>query len=799
MQLSSQQQTRKLWQYGEIFLRHLIARLLQGLAVFIVVGIPMILFVAHFYGLGDGIRGSVEKALSGNFYDVKVGRLSFTLGSGLKATDLRILEKNETHRLLVHANRVTILPQLAALAHGKIEVESFQLRHATIDVPLGREEEPRLQLHHVEATIVSPPGQISLNDASFHLCGIHVRVRGNFLNPKTFAPNPIPSGGPGKIAQTIVMIQEDLKKLQWEEAPPILEMEVSGDLTHLETLRADRIAFRGGACRYDGVSVNNITADMEYEHQALKLQQFCIEDKVGELHSWGSLDFQQQEATLHFSGSANFVSMAGAALKKDFSPADWSWKEPPHLEGTVGADWKTGTTLINGEVHVQAGAFSYRGVEMDHLTMGAIFDHGTFLMRDFEMAGTPGSLHADFMAAAQDQRARINLVVLPQLLLPAARGNFQKTLAVTNFKEPLKLSFEGTSPGGDFFSWNGVGTLLLGPSSMRNAWVDSVAADFQLKDGAFTFQNILTKIGATKAEGTCIYDIKNQEVRFPGVHANLDPVPILMWIDPRIAQSLLDYRFHQPPETMVTGVLGLKDPQKNNFKVELKAPQGLDYTLLKKNLTFQQVEGDVLISKQKLLVDIPQASLFGGSAAIKADVSIVPGDGSYGADVTLDGVDFKSLTKLYFDYDTSQGKLSSDYHFTTVTGDDYAMKGNGHLLIKDGSVYAMPIFGPLSVLMNDVIPGLGYQAANRATADFTVEQGVINTKNLSIYSNAFTMIGAGDIFYLEDRMNMSVRLNVRGIPGIIFFPVSKLFEYISEGSAKHPAWRAKYIPGLPTK
>ena len=780
-------------------MRHLIAKFLQAFAVFVIIGIPFLLLIAHFHGLGDGIRQSVEKALSGQFYEVKVARLSFTLGTGLKATDLRILERNETHRLLVHANRVTILPQLAALAHGKIEVEAFQLHHANIDVPLGREQEPRLQLDHVEATIVSPPGQITLSDAQFHLCGIHVRARGNFLNPKTFAPNPIPSEGPGKIAQTIVMIQENLKRLHWEEAPPTLEIEASGDLTHLESLRADRITFRGGACRYEGWSFNNIAADMEYGHQVLKLQQLCLEDRLGELHSWGNLDFQKQEATLNFSGSFDFVSVAGLVFKKDWPAADWNWKQPPHFEGTVGADWKQGAPLVHGEVHMQSGPFSYRGVPMDHLTAGAIFDHGTFLMRDLDIAGAPGSLYVDFMAAPHDQRARINLTLFPQLLEPAARGGLQKALAVMNFKEPLNFTFEGTSSEGTPFSWEGAGTLKLGPSSMRNAWVDGVSADFQLKEGAFTFQNILTKIGETKAEGSCIYDIKNQEIRFPGIHSNLDPVPILMWIDPHIAESLLAYRFHQPPVTDVSGVLGLKDPQKNNFKIELRAPQGLDYTLLKKNLTFQQVEGTVLIKKQDLLVDIPRASLFAGSAAINATVSIVPGDGRYEALVTLDGIDFKSLTKLYLDYDTSQGKMSGDYHFTTVTGDDHAMKGNGHMLIKDGSVYAMPIFGPLSILMNDVIPGLGYQAANRATADFTLEKGVINTKNLSIQSAAFTMIGEGDIFYLEDRMNMSVRLNVRGIPGIIFFPVSKLFEYISDGSAKHPAWRAKYIPGLPAK
>ena len=448
---------------------------------------------------------------------------------------------------------------------------------------------------------------------------------------------------------------------------------------------------------------------------------------------------------------------------------------------------------------MQAGAFSYRGVEMDHVTAGAIFDNGTFLMRDFDAAGAPGSLHADFMAAPHDQRARINLTLLPQLLEPAARGGLQKALAVMNFKEPLNLTFEGTSSEGTPFSWGGAGTLKLGSSAMRDAWIDSLFAEFQLKEGAFQFQNILMKMGATKAEGTCIYDVKNQEVRFPGLTSNVDPITVLMWIDPRIAESLKAYRFHVPPEAQVSGTIGLKDPQKNNFKIQLNAPQGLDYTLIKRNLTFDNVVGSVLIKKQELLVDLPRAELFGGTVALNATASIAPGDPNYGASATLENVNFNTLAKLYFDYNDSQGKLSGTYKFKAITGDDYAMTGSGSMLIKDGSVYAMPIFGPLSILMNDVIPGLGYQAANRATADFTVEKGDISTKNLLIQSAAFTMIGSGDIFYLDDRMNMSVRLNVRGIPGIIFFPVSKLFEYISDGTAKHPTWRPKYIPGLPAK
>jgi len=179
---------------------------------------------------------------------------------------------------------------------------------------------------------------------------------------------------------------------------------------------------------------------------------------------------------------------------------------------------------------------------------------------------------------------------------------------------------------------------------------------------------------------------------------------------------------------------------------------------------------------------------------LKAEASVKPGDGSFGASVHLEDVDFQTITKLYFDYTESKGQLTADYTFRAVGGNDRAMTGKGNLLIKNGNVLAMPILGPLSLLLNDIIPGIGYQPAHSASADFTVANGVINTRNLLIKGTGFSMIGHGDIYYLDDRMTMSIRLNAQGLPGLMLFPVSKIFEYESVGSATHPKWRPKILP-----
>lgn len=781
----------------ELIARHITSKLLRALAILIVVGIPLLLLVVRFHGLGDTVRHSVEKALSGPYYDVKIHRLFFSITDGLITEDLRLLEKNESHRLLVHANRVTLFPNLSALTSGIIEIDSFQLHHATIDVPLGSTEEPRLRLDHVEAKIICPPGQLTLSDASFEVCGIATHASGNFLNPKTFAPHPLASTGPGKIAQSIELLQKNLLAIHWK-TPPTLDIEVNGNLTDTESLKVDHITFRGAACTYGPWHIQSVRADLEYAKELLKLHQLSIEDTQGEAHFSGNADFKSKQASLNFSGTCDITALSSLFFSNN-PLADFHWIDPFHCEGSLQNSWDTNAPLFQAEAHVTTKKFAYRGVALDGLSAGCIFKDGRFLLRDLQITGAPGSLSADLMIAPHDYRLRFQAALLPQALIPAATGNLQQFLSLLHFEDPLKINFEGTSTDPTWLGLEGNGDLFFTHASMRSAPIDSCSAHVLLKAGVATFQNCLLSIGTGIASGECIYDIPNQQLWLSKVHSAVDPVTFMMWIDPHIAESLKDYRFYTPPELTAAGSLGLRDPSKNDFHIHVDSPQGLSYTLIHRDLSFQNVDGNVSIKNQNLLVDLPRASLFGGAVALKANVSIAPGNGSYEADVLLNNIDFKSVTKLYFDYDTSQGNLSGRYHFTTITGNDYAMQGEGNLLIKDGNVLALPIFGPLSSLMNDLIPGLGNQWARRATADFTVKNGVINTQNLSIQSAGFTMLGSGDIFYLEDRMNMMVRLNVRGIPGIVFFPVSKLFEYISTGSAKHPTWHPKYItlPKLP--
>ena len=84
--------------------------------------------------------------------------------------------------------------------------------------------------------------------------------------------------------------------------------------------------------------------------------------------------------------------------------------------------------------------------------------------------------------------------------------------------------------------------------------------------------------------------------------------------------------------------------------------------------------------------------------------------------------------------------------------------------------------------------------AHKATATFTVKNGVFNTPDLHIDGVGFSLIGHGDLRFMDDSMQFYARINARGIPGFMLFPVSKLLEYESDSKLSKPVWKARLLP-----
>lgn len=776
-------------------LRYVAASLFTLVGLFVLIGIPAILLITSTHGLGDAIRHRAEGLLGGANYEVHLGRVLFSPVRGFVLENLRVLDASGLKRLIISADHVSVSPNMDSLLRGAPRLERISLRDTTLDIPLGSTDQPRLRLDRVRGSIVCPPGEFRVTDASFEIAGIRVELSGTFLNPKNFAPRPVSPEGPGKTALTIDAVQRELRSISWKSGGALLTIDAGGDLSDPESIRVREARLDASAGSWRGVAFRKIELVADYAERKLRLEKFLLEDGMGVMQAVGTADFLANRGSVEFGGTFDAAPVPGLLLGGEKS-RDWQWFDPVRLNGGVSLDWHAGKADVEGTARFDAGRFAYRGISLESLSGGVAFHQGKTLLRDVQLSGDPGTLNADLMIAPGDNRLRVAASLFPAKIARATDGKTAETLASMDFKDPLKINFEGGMPAKDPLTIQGSGSLSSGRGAMRGAWIDGLSARMEVASGAVDFKEILVRMGQGTGRGEFVYDYKNWEGRFPGVRTTLDPVKVMTWIDPRIAEALKEYRFNTPPDVRLSGKVGLRNPEKNDLRMVIDAADGLNYTLIRKELPFGATAGTVLLKGQKLAIDLPKARLFGGDVALRADVSVAPGDSSYGASVHLDQVDFQKLAKLYFDYEESSGSLTGDYVFRAVGGDEKAMTGKGSLLISNGNVLAMPILGPLSLLLGEVIPGFGYQSARDASADFTVESGTITTRNLLIKGKGFSMIGNGSIFYLEDRMNMNIRLNAQGLPGVVLFPVSKIFEYESVGTATHPKWRPKLLPKI---
>ena len=284
------------------------------------------------------------------------------------------------------------------------------------------------------------------------------------------------------------------------------------------------------------------------------------------------------------------------------------------------------------------------------------------------------------------------------------------------------------------------------------------------------------------------YEFNRHELRLDNVRSNLDLGQVGVWLDPDVYHAIQPFRFHRPPAAVLNGVLQFNGGRNSHLVTDVNAPAGMDYVFLKKTLPFQSVAGQVVFTEDRLLVNDVRGGLFDGETHGGLDLALGRGGHNYSANIDVKNIDFARLTKLYFDYDNSKGRLSGDYRFTGRGDDSATLHGEGSLGVEHGNVFAIPFLGPLSTILGTVMPGLGFDEAHQANADFQTDRGKIYTGNLDVKGLGFSLFGKGWLGYTNDTMDFYVRMNSRGLPGAVLYPVSKLFEYSSQGPMSKPAW-----------
>ena len=742
-------------------------------------------------GFGREWRSRVVQELHKRGVEAYIGRLTLDPFRGLVARNVRIFDYKNRENTLALISEVSLDINYAALVHHQPFLTALDVRDAQISFPfktaVGKAD--RAQLTDFRAHVYFPPDQIYVSEAEGILCGIRISASGQLIKRENYQPSPPISSEEWQrhllIAQRVL---NELQKFKFRAAAPSLQLKFSGDIAEIEKARIEA-TLNGDRLQRGSYEMRDLSAAAEWNNRRLSIAHFEWNDRNGSFAGHADWNSETNAANFEARSSLNLKAFLDA-FGLGVPIAGTEFYSPPLVEisGSVSFGRDRFRPKIIG--HAALGRFTYKKASFSDLTADFSWDGERTLVRDLRVRNQTGQLNADLFDAPNDFRLNIESTISPDAVRPLISVELNEFLREWQWQRSpaIHLEIRGTDRKPE--SWQGEGTAALGRSRFRGTWMNSANARIHFADGALTFDDLHVARDEGTGTGSFTYDFKKHEVRISNIKSSLNPAETIFWIDPKLSKIVAPYKFRRPPNVTADGVYQFRGGKNTHLEIKADGANGMDYVFLGKTLQFDRVSGRLLFTNDRLQITDLRGVLLAGTLRGNADISLARNDPRYRAGLTVSQINFPLLTDLYYNYKTAQGVLKGTYQFTGLGTDWRTMRGDGKVEVSNGDVFAIPIFGPLSGILNKIVPGSGYNIARTATAAFKVEDAIIHTDDFEAAGALFSMLGHGDLHFLDDKLDFSMRLNMKG-PGVLLTPVYKLFEYAGTGSLKKPDWHPK--------
>jgi hypothetical protein len=754
-------------------------------------------------GLTKSWREWIVKEVRKHGVEVSFSRLTVRPFRGLVAKDVKFYDSPARNRVVAHMNEMVIEANYANAINHKPFLDALTLVDTTVRIPLDPQAPfgPAIQVDRLNARVLFPPDQMQVTRLDAMVFGIRVRASGTLLMPPGLTFSHGKSGAGTHLAEVLV---RELARLQYEGALPTLTARFGGNLGRPEEIVVEA-QLNAEKIRRGRYALTSLAMAANWQNNVLLLSRFDAADARGRLQASGSYALKSHTAELRLRSGLDVPAFLRSANVQGLE--EFTFTSAPQLDLTVRAelDGAAGAVpQVHALGHVQLGKFTASRVPFDSMSTDVSWDGRRWAVRDFSLRQENGGMltgnaQQDFDAAGTgDFRLGLRSSILPETLMPLLPPEVRAKFAQLKFHEAprIMLSARGSAPGLDTLSASG--ELHLGHTTYRGLDARSADTTFRYNNRILSFDSFeLTRAEGT-GKGSVVCDFNSHLWHIHDVKMSLHPAEVALWVDPDLVQDVKPYRFgKRPPLLHIDGIL---DPRKGGtntrLTVDAEAPGGVDYTFAKKELHFGEMKGRLFFTDETLKLTDVRGEIFGGSIKLDGDVSTLKTKPGESLTVRLAGVEFSKLSKLYFGFDDSKGKMDASCAFTGKGDDARTLRGEGEVSLTEGNVFAIPFLGPFSEILNKIVPGMGFSRAHKATATFTLGDGILTNKDLTIVGNGFSMYGGGRIWYTEDKLDFDIRINAHGLPGVLLFTVSKLFEYRANSRFTKPEWRPKVLQGL---
>ncbi len=764
-----------------------------------------------------------------------IWRLNLDPLRGLVAKDVMVYEDPEHKILLMSISRIGLDIDPIKLITGNQSMRAFEVRNAQVSIPLDPKrklEGEQLRLKNLTARILTRANQIEIVRASAVLEGLQVSLSGSLLRAPQKDQGEVndskeeENDAPGKSSddrmdhlkalrdrrQSIALFLDRLGQFEYsEDADPRLEIRIDGDMAKLPELRAAG-ELRSGPFRFAGHLNESIHAKFEWAKERLVVHEVNLTDKYGQLVSRIEFDPSSRVVGFSLKSSTDLHGQLSSAFRAP-KMGEVVFYRPPLIEAS-------GTYYMDQEFSWDNLPLDIIGtVRSDHLTSrGTIFDALSF---DFSAKGRElyihngriehksGVLDCDILRDTNGVRFRSRVQLDPTIFKPFVKLKGNETFLSRwsfNEKSAVFVQFEGVGPTLDPTTWSSKGVVDLRNCRFNGHPISELQSELAFNGKIHEYRNVTISRpeGSVTAEHV-ILDHETQTCRLEGVVGRVFPVHAVGWFAPKAAQSLVVYDFSEPPEITVEGLVDCrpgselsKDVARHDYSITFNSTADATYKLFGQTLKMRAPSGKVKITGDTVALTDFTTGALGGDISASVLLNDIHRTPTYLVDLNVGKVDFRQLAELYSTYKDTGGHLSGAMRFQGTGVDFETLTATGSAVIVDGNVFSIPAFGPLSKQIEGVLPKLhhDFAVANEANLSFEIADGKFYTRDFQAKTNTFQLKGAGSVDLMTYELDFEAGLNLRGAPGLLLAPVSKLLEFKGEGSVSQPTWRSKNIPGL---
>ncbi len=750
---------------------------------------------AGWYGAKRGLTRSWRERVFAEFrargVEITFKKLTADPLRGFVAREVIIFDANDRQRTLAEVDQLTLNIDWSRLLRRKPFISALELRDARLSLPLDRHnpQSRRIDASHLQARLLFPEKQIRLVSAEARLMNFNLKAEGWISNPsqpEEKDPNQTPEWLPA-VERAI----EELQAVQWKGDGPQMRIQFSGDMDAPESVAAT-LHIESAGLIVKGYELSRLSLSASWKEGALEIPELELADSKGRLRAvgrWtpaGPLEVRVESSL----DPVKLAEIAGQPLPPDTLQITQRPVVRVHLEGGPKAD---APLRVTGSL--EATAFSWKKELFESLKASGSWEKDKWSAREVRLVHKQGTLTGDVMSLPGEFRVSLKSTLpLPVIEVALPPQPESSPLHWLQTSDPLQIEVDACGSAPDLNLCTAWGRVQVGRCTFRGVAVEKFNTPFRLKGGVWSFGSFQIKRSEGSGSGSVTYDAVHNDLFLHDLRLQLNPQETMQMVEPEWLKEVKPYRFRGPaPVVTVKGKATPHSAENTNIQVTVESKTGMDYDFAGKTLPISAISGEILFTPRRVRITPIQATLFNGKVNGNVDISIKPDGAPHKASLYITNMDFAALSRLYTGYEDSKGLLNCSFLWKGDDDDGRKVDGSGELSITDGNVFVIPFLGPLSTLLNAVIPGLGMSTAHKATASFTVKDGVFNTRNLHIDGGGFSLLGHGDLRFMDDSMLFYARVNARSLPGLVLFPVSKLFEYAADCKLSNPVWKSRIL------